>query len=143
MLWNAALAYPLPEFIIRDIGRLAERSLYTDLNQWREDPKIEAAAPEVEGPLFRKELGLWEHQKYFVEEAFKAHRSKKGARLLLADQVGLGKTVQLAMSAKLMALWGRQTNPHHRPQTFGRAVAARTTKLARYRECFVEWLCLV
>ncbi|MDR3320283.1 MAG: hypothetical protein LBS77_05060 [Desulfovibrio sp.] len=28
-----------------------------------------------------------------------------GARLLLADQVGLGKTVQLAMSAKLIALY--------------------------------------
>ena len=29
-----------------------------------------------------------------------------GARLVLADQVGLGKTVQLALAAKLMALWG-------------------------------------
>ncbi|MDD4803033.1 MAG: helicase-related protein, partial [Syntrophomonas sp.] len=29
-----------------------------------------------------------------------------GARFVLADQVGLGKTIQLALSAQLMALWG-------------------------------------
>lgn len=105
-LWNAAEAHPLPEFIVRDIDRLAGRRLYNDLKEWRDNPQAEPAAPAVEGPLFRKELGLWEHQKYFVEEVFKAHRSGRGARLLLADQVGLGKTVQLAMSAKLMALLG-------------------------------------
>ena len=29
-----------------------------------------------------------------------------GARYILADQVGLGKTIQLAVSAELMALYG-------------------------------------
>ncbi len=37
---------------------------------------------------------------------FKAHCGPHGARYILADQVGLGKTLQLAMSAELMALTG-------------------------------------
>ncbi len=44
--------------------------------------------------------------RYFVERAFKEHKEKGGARLLLADMVGLGKTIQLAMTAKLIALYG-------------------------------------
>ncbi len=52
-------------------------------------------------------MGLWEHQKYFVKTAFDAHRGPSGkARFVLADQVGLGKTVQLAMTAQLIALTG-------------------------------------
>ena len=51
-------------------------------------------------------MGLWEHQKYFVKLAFDAHRGPHGARFVLADQVGLGKTLQLAMAAQLMALVG-------------------------------------
>jgi hypothetical protein len=39
--------------------------------------------------------------------AFDAHKNS-GARYLLADQVGLGKTVQLALAAKLMALYGEK-----------------------------------
>jgi hypothetical protein len=49
---------------------------------------------------------LWEHQKYFVDLAFHAHKKPYGARYVLADQVGLGKTVQLAMAAQFMALHG-------------------------------------
>lgn len=76
------------------------------LHDWREHATDEIPAAAVEEPVFRKEFGLWEHQKYFVELAFREHQTKDGARFLLADQVGLGKTIQLAMSAKLMALYG-------------------------------------
>jgi SNF2 family DNA or RNA helicase len=60
----------------------------------------------VESPVYRKELGLWEHQKYFVNTVFRDHQKSYGARYILADQVGLGKTIQLALSAQLMALGG-------------------------------------
>jgi hypothetical protein len=56
--------------------------------------------------VYRQEVGLWEHQKHFVKLAFDAHRTPHGARFVLADQVGLGKTLQLAMAAQLMALTG-------------------------------------
>ena len=62
-----------------------------------------AAAAAVETPVYRREQGLWPHQKYFANLALQRHRLG-GARLVLADQVGLGKTVQLAMAALLMAL---------------------------------------
>src|SRR5690606_34106193 len=37
---------------------------------------------------------------------FHDHKKSYGARYILADQVGLGKTIQLAMAAQLMALYG-------------------------------------
>lgn len=76
------------------------------MKDWRENSEEVVPSVAVEEPVYRKEFGLWEHQKYFVELAFKEHKKDGGARFLLADQVGLGKTLQLAMSAKLMALYG-------------------------------------
>jgi hypothetical protein len=66
----------------------------------------DAAGAIVETPVYRREYGLWAHQKYFAKLAFDAHRGPFGARYVLADMVGLGKTIQLAMAAMLMALWG-------------------------------------
>ncbi len=103
--WNHSRAVELCDFVVEDIGRLSRRTVLP-LTQWRENAADAIPAAAVEEPVFRKEYGLWEHQKHFVELAFREHQSKGGARYLLADQVGLGKTIQLAMSAKLMALYG-------------------------------------
>lgn len=102
--WEHKCAVPLGEFIIGDIKRIADRHPLT-LEGWRSD-QADVAAVAAEEPVYRKEFGLWAHQKYFVMRAFNEHKTKGGARLLLADMVGLGKTLQLAMSAKLMALYG-------------------------------------
>jgi ERCC4-related helicase len=104
-LWHSPFAVPLAEFAVEDIGRLARRSVISSVVQWREE--AEPAAPVIEAPVYRREYGLWEHQKYFIQLAFEAHRSG-GARLVLADMVGLGKTVQLALAAQLMALYGNR-----------------------------------
>ena len=74
------------------------------VTNWREAP--DPASAVVEAPVYRREVGLWEHQKHFVKLAFDAHRGPHGARFVLADQVGLGKTLQLAMAPQLMALVG-------------------------------------
>ena len=103
--WNNKYAVDLCDFVVEDINRISKRVIIP-LEKWRQDSQDEIPAVAVEEPVFRKEFGLWEHQKYFVELAFKEHQKDGGARFLLADQVGLGKTVQLAMSAKLMALYG-------------------------------------
>ncbi len=102
--WQHPAAIPLSDFIIEDIGRISDRELIDDIEKWRQVP--DPAQAVVESPVYRKELGLWEHQKFFVDTAFRDHKAKNGARYVLADQVGLGKTIQLAMSAQLMALWG-------------------------------------
>jgi superfamily II DNA or RNA helicase len=103
-LWSHSMAVPLSDFVIEDIARIAHRTVVPTVAIWRENP--EAAAAVIESPVYRKEYGLWEHQKYFVDKAFKAHLTPYGARFVLADMVGLGKTVQLALSALLMALTG-------------------------------------
>ena len=103
--WNNKYAVDLCDFVVEDINRISKRVI-VPLEKWRENSEDEIPAVAVEEPVFRKEFGLWEHQKYFVELAFKEHQKDGGARFLLADQVGLGKTVQLAMAAKLMALYG-------------------------------------
>ena len=103
-LWRHPLSVPLADFVIEDVGRIARRHVIGEIDDWRQEP--DPASAVVEAPVYRREYGLWAHQKYFVKLAFDAHRSHHGARFVLADMVGLGKTVQLALSAMLMALVG-------------------------------------
>ncbi|MEL1135052.1 phospholipase D-like domain-containing anti-phage protein [Desulfitobacterium sp. THU1] len=103
--WNSRYAVNLCDFVISDIDRISKR-VVIPLKDWRDDSDDAVPAVAVEDTVYRRDFGLWEHQKYFVELAFREHKQKGGARFLLADMVGLGKTIQLAMSAKLMALYG-------------------------------------
>ena len=103
-LWSHPMAVPLADFVVQDVKRLAHRQ-ETAIEDWRQDAQADPAAAAVESPVYRQEFGLWAHQKYFVKLAFDAHR-RGTARFVLADQVGLGKTVQLALAALLMALIG-------------------------------------
>jgi len=103
-LWNHPSYQELADFIIEDIGRIAHRTVIPTVKDWQGRP--EAAPTVIETPVYRKELGLWEHQKYFIDLAFRAHQTRHGARFILADMVGLGKTLQLAIAAQLMALMG-------------------------------------
>lgn len=104
-LWNDARAVDLSvcPFIPQDLQRIIKRRVIEPAELDRQDPDQAAAAAAVETPVYRREQGLWPHQKYFASLALERHRLG-GARLVLADQVGLGKTVQLAMAAMLMAL---------------------------------------
>lgn len=103
-LWDDPTAVRLSDFIVEDIKRISEREVISSIDEWKED--AEPASTAIESPVYRQELGLWEHQKYFVDLAFREHKKSYGARYILADPVGLGKTIQLAMSAQLMALYG-------------------------------------
>ncbi len=104
-LWNDPRAVDLAvcPFIARDLQRIIQRRVIEPAELDRQDPAAAAASAAVETPVYRREQGLWPHQKYFAGLALERHRLG-GARLVLADQVGLGKTVQLAMAAMLMAL---------------------------------------
>ena len=105
-LWNDPRAMDLSccPFIVQDIDRIISRRVI-DPKEFQEtvDPTQAAAAAAIETPVYRREQGLWPHQKYFSRLALERHRLG-GARLVLADQVGLGKTIQLAMAALLMAI---------------------------------------
>ena len=105
-LWFHPDAIPLSDFVITDIQRLANREEIS-VDEWKNDPEGNPAAGVVETPVYRANYGLWAHQKYFIKLAYEAHKLA-GARFVLADQVGLGKTVQLALSAMLMVLQGEK-----------------------------------
>ncbi|NLX98387.1 MAG: DEAD/DEAH box helicase family protein, partial [Rhodopirellula sp.] len=110
-LWGSPAAVPLAEFVVEDIARLSERKLVRTVSEWvgGEDATRDPAPAVIESPVFRQEVGLWEHQKYFVQLVFENHHGPmQKARFVLADQVGLGKTLQLAMSALLIALTGEK-----------------------------------
>ncbi len=113
-LWTHHAAVPLAEFVLEDIERLSKRKLIGSVQDWVSNPTKPDEGPEpgevfIETPVYRQQAGLWQHQKYFVKLAFDAHlHTPGGARFVLADQVGLGKTVQLAMAAELMALVGNK-----------------------------------
>ena len=63
-----------------------------------------AATVAIEAPVYRDGERLYPWQKNFVA-LVQQHRHRHGkARLLLADEVGLGKTISLGMSALVLAL---------------------------------------
>jgi superfamily II DNA or RNA helicase len=98
-LWKEA--YPLPEAIIEEIERIAERvEIRFDEASAEELP----GAVLAESPIYRGGEQLQPWQRSFVT-TFMRHRDIYGsARLLLADEVGVGKTLSLATSAMMSAL---------------------------------------
>lgn len=98
-LWQDA--YPLPDAIVAEIKRVADRvEIRFEEATTRELP----AAALAESPIYRGGEQLQPWQRSFVT-LFLQHRETYGkARLLLADEVGVGKTLSLAASAMLSSL---------------------------------------
>ncbi len=91
----------LPDAIILEIKRIAERE---EVSLDDCDELDLPAALLAEAPIYRSGEQLQPWQRAFVI-TFMEHRQKYGkARLLLADEVGVGKTLSLATSAVLSAL---------------------------------------
>ncbi len=98
-LWKDS--FPLPEAIVDEIKRVADRVevIFRDLA-----PEELPGAALVESPIYRGGEQLQPWQRAFVT-MFLKHRETYGkARLLLADEVGIGKTLSLAASAMVSAL---------------------------------------
>jgi superfamily II DNA or RNA helicase len=98
-LWKDA--YPLPDAIVEEIKRVADRvEIRFEEAQTHELP----GAALAESPIYRGGEQLQPWQRSFVT-MFMQHRETYGkARLLLADEVGLGKTLSLAASAMISVL---------------------------------------
>lgn len=52
-----------------DIDRIANR-VEIKYQKWLEESEPDPAVAIVETPIYRQELGLWAHQKYFIKKAF-------------------------------------------------------------------------
>jgi len=98
-LWKDA--FPLPDAIVEEIKRVADRvEIRFEETKASELP----AAALAESPIYRGGEQLQPWQRSFVT-TFMQHRETYGkVRLLLADEVGVGKTLSLAASAMLSAL---------------------------------------
>lgn len=100
-LWEET--HELPDAIVTEIKRISERIEvhFPDLI-----PSEVPAAAMVEAPIYRGGEGLQPWQRSFVT-TFLEHREIFGkARLLLADEVGLGKTLSMATAALVGSLLG-------------------------------------
>lgn len=98
-LWSEA--HPLPDAIVEEIKRVADR---VEIRFAEATATELPAAALAESPIYRGGEQLQPWQRSFVT-LFLHHRETYGqARLLLADEVGVGKTLSLAASAMLSAL---------------------------------------
>jgi len=98
-LWNDS--YPLPDAIVEEIERIAERQ---EIRFEDTTPATLLAAAFAETPIYRGGEQLQPWQRSFVT-MFLQHRETYGkARILLADEVGVGKTLSLATSAVVSVL---------------------------------------
>lgn len=100
-LWQRGV--DLPDAVVEEIGRSARKRQV----EMEELPPTEVGpAALVEAPLYRQGEELKSWQRAFVG-IFLQHRETYGkARLLLADEVGVGKTLSLAGSALVACLLG-------------------------------------
>lgn len=110
-LWNAAK--PLPEAVIREVKRRGYRRevLFEDIV---EDDDIAPAAL-IESPLYRQGFSLQPWQQGFVSECVRHYHNHGIVRLLIADEVGLGKTLAMATAALSLCLLSDKEHKKRKP----------------------------
>lgn len=110
-LWNAAR--PLPQAVIREVRRRGYRREleFTEI----EDEEALAPAALIESPLYREGQQLQPWQQGFLTECLRHQRLYGAVRLLLADEVGLGKTLSLATAALTLCLLADKESGPRRP----------------------------
>ena len=110
-LWNAAK--PLPRAVIREVHRRGYRREIEFVEI--EDDENLAPAALIESPLYREGQQLQPWQQGFLTECLRHQRLHGTVRLLLADEVGLGKTLSLATAALTLCLLSDKDNGPRRP----------------------------
>lgn len=110
-LWNAAR--PLPEAVIREVRR---RGYRRELEfEEIDDNENLAPAALVESPLYREGMSLQPWQQGFITECLRHYHNHSIVRLLLADEVGLGKTLSLGTAALTLCLLNDKENRTRQP----------------------------
>jgi superfamily II DNA or RNA helicase len=110
-LWNAAR--PLPEAVCREVRRRSRRYEIRLPEVEAEDNLAPAAL--VESPLYREGMALQPWQQGFVTECLRHHNDHGQVRLLLADEVGLGKTLSLGTAALTLCLLAEKRGRRRKP----------------------------
>ncbi len=110
-LWNAAK--PLPRAVIREVHRRSYRREVEFVEI--EDDEDVAPAALIESPLYREGQQLQPWQQGFLTECLRHQRLYGTVHLLLADEVGLGKTLSLGTAALTLCLLSDRDNGPRRP----------------------------
>lgn len=110
-LWDAAS--PLPNAVIREVKRRGHRH-EVEIEAVADDTDIAPAAL-IESPMYRQGLTLQPWQQEFVSECIRHYHNHGIVRLLLADEVGLGKTLSLATAALALCLLGEKAQKRRKP----------------------------
>jgi len=110
-LWNAAR--PLPEAVCREVRRRGRRFELLLPEIEAEDSLAPAAL--IESPLYREGMALQPWQQGFVTECLRHYNDHGQVRLLLADEVGLGKTLSLGTAALTLCLLSEKTARRRKP----------------------------
>lgn len=101
--WLLKRSHPLAEAVIEEIGRTAKR-VEVSFHDLKEKPLDLMKAVTVESPLVRSGQTLAPWQKAFLEIYADHRRIYGSARILLADEVGVGKTLSMAAAMLLSVL---------------------------------------
>ena len=110
-LWNVSLA--LPDAVVREVQRRRKRK-EVQVDEIVEDDDLAPAAL-IESPLYREGYSLQPWQQGFIAECLRHHRHHGVVRLLLADEVGLGKTLSLATAALALCLLNDKERRSRKP----------------------------
>lgn len=110
-LWNAARQ--LPDAIIREVKRRGYRRevVFDEI----EDDDDLAPAALIESPLYRQGFSLQPWQQGFVSECIRHYQNHGVVRLLIADEVGLGKTLSMGTAALSLCLLSDKENTKRKP----------------------------
>lgn len=110
-LWNAAK--PMPQAIIKEVKRRGHRH-EVSFDEIEDDEDLAPAAL-IESPLYRQGFSLQPWQQGFVTECIRHYKNHGIVRLLIADEVGLGKTLSMATAALSLCLLSDKESKKRKP----------------------------
>lgn len=110
-LWKAAR--PMPEAVIKEVKRRSQRHEIS-IEQIENIDQIAPAAL-IESPMYREGFSLQPWQQGFVAECIQHYRTHGVVRLLIADEVGLGKTLSMGTAALALCLIAEKERQRRKP----------------------------
>jgi PLD-like domain/SNF2-related domain len=95
----------LPDAVVKHVAAMASRIEYRSIEEARDATgAVPADAVLAERPIYKAGQILRPWQKRFVQTCVEDHKLHGKARYLIADDVGLGKTLSMAAAALVLSL---------------------------------------